>query len=530
MLTELVSVQSDTGTALERDMAAKVLELIHESPYFRERPEQCGAFEKGDILGRPVVWALRRGGGNRTVILEGHYDAVEIDTYGALKSCALSPSLLRERMLELGVGNESLKRDLADADWAFGRGTADMKAGLAINLDLVLNHRGDGANILFLAVPDEENLSSGALQAVHLLKDLQKRFDLDYALAIITEPQVRPSPKTDPIQLLEGSMGKILPVVLAKGVLAHSAEVLNGLNASFILSEIVHAVELSTDFVSEDKGIYTQPPTALYMRDQKSRYDVSIPEYGAACLNVLFLKSKSPADILDRLKAACAKALDAAIRRYDEAFGSMAKRGFADEADRKRFHPETMTLSGLEDRLSAADSGFEAFKKDLQARLGDRAASGQIDLQTASIQYMRAVVERSRIPGPAVVIGLAPPYYPAVNNAATGKDIEPYLAGLSEYMEARHGIPAVRVPYFSGMTDMSYLSSQDPQAERAVLRNLTLARESYDVPVEKICELNIPALMIGPAGRDIHQAGERVYMPDVALRIPDLIARIIERV
>lgn len=325
-------------------------------------------------------------------------------------------------------------------------------------------------------------------------------------------------------------MGKILPVVLAKGVLAHSAEVLNGLNASFILSEIVHAVELSTDFVSEDKGIYTQPPTALYMRDQKSRYDVSIPEYGAACLNVLFLKSKSPADILDRLKAACAKALDAAIRRYDEAFGSMAKRGFADEADRKRFHPETMTLSGLEDRLSAADSGFEAFKKDLQARLGDRAASGQIDLQTASIQYMRAVVERSRIPGPAVVIGLAPPYYPAVNNAATGKDIEPYLAGLSEYMEARHGIPAVRVPYFSGMTDMSYLSSQDPQAERAVLRNLTLARESYDVPVEKIGELNIPALMIGPAGRDIHQAGERVYMPDVALRIPDLIARIIERV
>jgi arginine utilization protein RocB len=47
--------------------------------------------------------------------------------------------------------------------------------------------------------------------------------------------------------------------------------------------------------------------------------------------------------------------------------------------------------------------------------------------------------------------------------------------------------------------------------------------------VEGIGELNIPALIIGPQGKDIHKRGERVYLPDVTGRIPDLIGRIIEQ-
>ena len=318
LMLELVSVQSDTGTAMELAMAEKIYALVKECPYFVEHPEYCGTYEDDDILHRPVVWALRKGTGDRTLVLEGHYDAVEIDTYGTLKPYALSPALLKEKMRSMSMWDEEQNRDLCDDDWCFGRGVADMKAGLAINLHTLFTSRNEEVNIVFVAVPDEENLSSGALQAVGLFEDLKKR-------------------------------------------------------------------------------------------------------------------------------------------------------------------------------------------------------------------YMKAILEKAQIPDPVVVIGVAPPYYLAVNNKYIDKDIGYCLDGLGDYMESRHGVAVHIVPYLSGMCDMSYLSCSSPRAERQFLENLTMPKAVYDVPVERIAALNIPSLLIGPGAKCVHQAGERVFMPDVVERIPDLIGRILER-
>lgn len=336
LMLELVGVQSDTGTAMERAMAEKILSLIKECPYFVAHPELCGMYEEDDVLHRPVVWALRKGSGNRTVILHGHYDAVEIDTYGVLKPYALSPALLKERMLAMRFGDEELHRDLRDEDWCFGRGVADMKAGVAINLHTLFTNGNEAVNILFVAVPDEENLSFGALQAVGLFEGLKKRCALDYRLAIITEPQIRGSGAGGPIQLIQGSTGKILPVILAKGVLTHSADLMNGLNSAFILSEIVRDVELRTDMVSEDDGAFAQPPATLFMRDLKAACDVSLPEYSAACLNILYLRSKEPMSIVESLRRISADALRRAVDKHKSAFDFMAPKGFVDKSSWRR--------------------------------------------------------------------------------------------------------------------------------------------------------------------------------------------------
>ena len=84
LLYELVSVQSDTGTKLEVAMGEKIFDIIRRNEYFAKHSELCGMESGGDFLGRSVVWALRKGSTNRTVILSGHYDAVEIDSYGEL--------------------------------------------------------------------------------------------------------------------------------------------------------------------------------------------------------------------------------------------------------------------------------------------------------------------------------------------------------------------------------------------------------------------------------------------------------------
>ena len=140
------------------------------------------------------------------------------------------------------------------------------------------------------------------------------------------------------------------------------------------------------------------------------------------------------------------------------------------------------------------------------------------------------MAERAEFQGPAVVVGISPPYHPAVSNASVGKDITPYLEVLDQALRTRHASRLEYVPYRASMTDLSYTSCVDPAAERRFLGNLALAPAVYDVPVELIAELNVPVLAIGPAGRDIHRMGERVYLPDVTRRIPDLVGGIIDRV
>lgn len=80
----------------------------------------------------------------------------------------------------------------------------------------------------------------------------------------------------------------------------------------------------------------------------------------------------------------------------------------------------------------------------------------------------------------------------------------------------------------SNVCDISYLMNASPKEDRQFLNQLALSSEIYDIPIEEIAELNIPVFMIGPTSRDIHEIGERVFMPDVEERIPLVIEKVIE--
>lgn len=530
LLERLIGVQSDTGTALEVVMAAEIESILRQKPYFLEHPELAGSWMSGDPLGRPVVWALRRGRTGRTLVLEAHYDAVEIESYGPLKPWALQPAALKAKMLESGSADEELAADLASGEWLVGRGSADMKAGLAINLEMLDHAIPEDLSLLFLAVPDEENISSGAIQAVGLLHELAVRFDLEYRLCIITEPQiaqnrVRGKPA---VQIIRGSTGKILPVVLVKGVLAHSAEILKGLNSSFLLARIVSRFELSMDTVVGEDGVSNQPPATLLMRDLKSTYDVSLPEYSGALFNVLYTDRQNPDELVEALRRACAEGLASGIARYDATFDAMSAKGFGVPSTRNRYAGEVLTLQELDARVRSRNENFEAFKADLEASLRRTMSGGSMGIHAACLEYLRAMTAEAGIPGPVAVIGLAPPFYPAVSTDAIGADLGEYLAGVEAFVEARFGVTLEQVGALSGMCDLSYLSSPDPEGSRRLLDNMPIPREIYDVPVERIAQLNIPSIIIGPRGKAVHQAGERVYLPDVRHLIPALMGRIME--
>ena len=530
ILYRLVSVQSDTGTSKELKMADMIYKLIKENKYFEEHPEYSGKYLYEDIMDRPVVWALKPGKTNKTIILLGHYDVVELGPYGKLKDVALDPVRLKQKLHNSSIEDEQLRKDLNDDDWEFGRGMADMKAGLAINLSFVLSETDYDATLLFVSVPDEENLSSGSRQAVHLYQKLQEKFDLDYVITLLDEPETKDNDDIKTIQIFEGSFGKLLPIVLTKGVLSHVANISEGLNSSYMLAEILRHIEINPDFVTHSLGQTTTLPTTLMMQDLKTTYDVSTPQYSAASFNILFVDSKKPADFLSLIQKNVKQALDVVTERYQRSFEVMVEAGNVKKSQMLDTSALVLTIEEAEERLQAKQSNFIQKKQAIMEQLNEEIQTGKTTIQEAGVFYLKELIEQLETNRPVVMIGFVPPYYPAVTNKKVDKERDYLLDGVADLVEQSFGGTIKTASYMSNVCDISYLMNSNPKEDRQFLNHLALSTKIYDIPVEEIAELNIPVFMIGPTSRDIHEIGERVFMPDVEERIPLVIEKIIKNV
>ena len=526
LVCDLMARRSDTGTAHEAAMADLIFAKIKADPYFAKHSDHCGLFDGGDHLGRPVVWALKKGSGSRTVIFSGHYDTVGTSCYGELEAYCLDPNAVQKHLLQLPFADTELKRDLVSGDWMFGRGSADMKSGIALNLHVLFEYEPGDVNVLFTAVSDEENLSAGARQAVSLYTDLQTRFGLEYALCVISEPSERSVETDEPIQLIMGGAGKILPIVIAKGTPTHGSNMLYGINSAHLISRIVTSSEYDMSYVSSDKDRMTQPPTVQFLRDLKSGYDVSMPEFSAAALNVTFFMEADASHYLEKLKAAASQAIAEILEVRARTFDRFAAMSGTKRRPSALPDASVLTLAELESRMHHAP-GFEAFKEKAQLTVSEKVKSGET-LLSACIGYVRDLMSFSAIPAPFVVVAVAPPYYPAVHCDYLSKDINPLLDALIAQLAAKQGLRAHKVAYSPAMTDMSYTSCADLPAAKTIMDNMSAPASDYNMDVEAMARLNIPTVMIGPAQKDIHQIGERVYLPDVTESLPLLFCELIQ--
>lgn len=136
---QLLHVPGISGTRSEVLTAEKVLSLLEEMPYFQSHPAQLWRIPvPDDPLGRFDIAAYLELNpqAKKCVILSGHMDVVGVEEYGHLAELAFDPEALRERITELPLSDEA-RRDLESGAWIFGRGTADMKLGLALGLELL---------------------------------------------------------------------------------------------------------------------------------------------------------------------------------------------------------------------------------------------------------------------------------------------------------------------------------------------------------------------------------------------------------
>ena len=253
IFTQALAIPSFTNTETEQGIEDYLDQRIAQIPYFKEHPDHFGRYQvPQDHLHRSVNWALLDKGKKKTLILFHHHDTVDLEDYGHLSEIALDSDKVAAALKTLDR-RPDIQADLASGQWKFGRGSCDMKAALALQLGVLEAYAADPiggqVNLLYLSVGDEESYSRGMRGALGLLTDLQEKFDLNYVLAVDSEPFESDLEKEKVLHI--GTVGKLMPVVVAQGVLSHMKEPLKGINALSLLVAIASQLDLHPDLADQ---------------------------------------------------------------------------------------------------------------------------------------------------------------------------------------------------------------------------------------------------------------------------------------
>lgn len=526
LLLSMVSIPSDGKSGMEAHMGEWIYELIRHDDYFTEHPEDCGAEYEGDRLGRPVVWALKKGKSSRTVLLAGHYDTVDTEAYGRFAEYSGDPGMLRRAMLLNPPEEEEVLRDLKDESWMFGRGTADMKSGLAAALYTLFSEQNPENSILFMAVYDEENVSAGMRAAIPLCRKLKDRYGLEFRLCILGEPQFEESYEDDEFAVYAGGMGKILPFIVAKGVPAYMSRPLDGLNADYMMAKIVSSLEMNTSLITEDRGMTAQPPSVQMMKDFKAGYDAALPEYACCFFNMLFLGAGKEHKLMKKIKEICRESMAQIADSYQEIYKKCVSLGAVPQEEKKIFPATVMDLQELEEYIRAKRPDYEAKRNELIEELKYCIYEKGDSLQKAGALYVGGLIKLSEIRKPLVVVGIAPPYYPSVTVYDQDVNAVAVETTISEVL-SEFGLKLAGYPYCPGMTDIGYFSCIYPEEEEKTKQNISLPDTIYDIPFQDMQALNIPTYIIGARAKGIHLRTERVYLPDVNIILPQIYHRLV---
>ena len=535
-LMNYVSVRTHTNTQLENNTKDFFKKWFNDKRYFKEHPDQYGFYPiEGDHLSRFVPWGLVKGNGNDTVIFIHHSDTVDTLDYGKYKDLAYNPIEITE-VLKTGKVElyQDAKKDIQSGKWLFGRGTADMKGGGAIQLSLIDKYselKDFNGNLIILALPDEENLSAGMRAAANLLKELKERFSLNYVLMINSEPHERK--EEDVGVIYDGSIGKVMPLVYVRGKLAHVGQIFNGFNPIYLLSKIVDKTELNVEFLDVVGQEASPPPTWLYLKDRKKVYDVSLPLSAGGYMSVLTLRS-SPKKVLDLLEDICKDAFSEVIHEMNSSYKDyLFKIGQAYKELPWKVNVKTFSQIFEEAKKDSGETFVEAYNETIKS-LKTKVSSSLLSIPEACYILIEKTLEYLNDSSPMVIVAMSPPYYPNVCNNMI-ENLDSKVANIVDYLidfsQQEWGQKYEVQHYYTGISDLSYaLFESDEETIDYIKNNMLMWGQVYDIPLEIIKELSIPVLNIGPWGKDFHKYTERVFVEDLYYRTPRLIEEAVNKI
>jgi arginine utilization protein RocB len=531
----LVGIRSVSPSAAENDVAREVVRILGEGGLEPAYAALGLDPIEGDQHGRANAFAFLRGESPRTVVLLGHIDTVPTADYGPLETYALDPMALRERRDTLAALTPGLAEEIAryGDGLFFGRGTVDMKAGVAANLAVMraLAERSRTAalplSVALLATPDEENESAGVLQAVRFLLRLREDYGLEYLGAINTDYTTARYQDDPHHYVFTGTIGKLLPSFLVIGKESHVGDPFDGVDANLLAAELIADLSMNPDLCDVVRGQKAPPPVTLHAADLKVGYDVQLPFAASFYLNVLTLSS-SPADVLDRLRERVRATMDRLLERVHGAEERWARLTADATPPHARRTGTVMTLAELR-QATEARLGAQSASAELAAEAATFPAT--LDKRERSLRLAQRLWSLSGLSGPAVVLYYSPPYYPHVE-AAPGSLQE----AMTQVTEAHPSLRLQMVEFYPYISDMSYLRLDPGMDLTALKANMPLwsddfppAVGAYSLPLDAIARLGLPTINLGPYGWGAHQRGERLLESYSFGVLPQLVIEVIER-
>lgn len=533
--SRLVRIGSVSPSPDEDNVTREVVDILGEdglAPAYSEIGLDALA---GDPYGRHNAYAFLPGATNRTIILLGHIDTVATADYGSMEPYALDTDALIARRVQLQDITPGLEAALGDQpeDWMFGRGTIDMKAGVAANIAVMralaaLPQERRPLSAVLLATPDEENESAGVLQAVRFLTALRKRHGLDYVGVVNTDYTTARFVGDTRRYIYTGTIGKLLVTYFVVGREGHAGDPFQGLDVNALVAELIRDLSMNTDLCERVGDRSTPPPVTLHAADLKTHYDVQLPFTAYFHLNALTFQ-KGPGELLAELRRraedAQRRVLDrvATAERQWRAAQGMGTAGASVRA------PEgsVITYADLHSEVSARLTADE-----LHAALDEEWSRWPADLdkRERSLHMVERLWTLSGRSGPAVVLYFSPPYYPHVGASPCA------LHDAARTLVERHPELELTIEeYYPYLSDMSYLRLDPGIDTHALVENMPVWVDptfpsrvgGYGLPLDDIRSLDAPVINLGPYGGGAHQRSERLLMSYSFATLPRLICEVI---
>ncbi|MDQ0207144.1 M20/M25/M40 family metallo-hydrolase [Alkalicoccobacillus murimartini] len=512
---ELVNQPSVSGTHGECEMVSVIVTILQRMNYFKKNPQHIKKVPiHGDPLKREAVVALMEGDpqSKHATLLLSHFDVVGVDDFGQYKPYAFLPDQLESELKKEKQGylDAHAREDLLSGDYLFGRGTMDMKAGLAMQLSMLQDFSestSEKQNLLLVAVPDEEKLSKGMFAAVEEL-DRMKQDGWSFDACICSEPNFSSFPNDYQKYVYTGSTGKLLPFIYCLGRETHVGQPLEGINASVMAAQIAVEMEWSEVFADEALGEKSPSPTCLRIRDLKDSYDVQTPNEAYLLYNVLTL-STPPVGVIDKVVEACKRASESIYKRLVSLRSTQtnAPTGLISEAP----EPKVYTLSDLY-RLGVEKYG-DSFQQTYKEAV-ETISTGREDYSEQTLAIARKLSGYFLDLAPFYLVLLQPPYYPHVSlDHKKDLDLLTIVDDLKKYADECCGEQVAIKTFFPGLSDVSYCrNSGDKAAIQTLQDHMPLFGNGYDVPLKQMANIDIPTINIGPFGKDAHKRTERLQL------------------
>lgn len=481
---------------------------------------------------RQCVCLFIPGRGRRTVLLTGHYDTVTTEDYAELRDLAIQPDALlhalRDRLATHAQSPAQMRarQDFGGTDYLPGRGLLDMKAGLAAGLAVAEGFaaaQDRSGNILFVAVPDEENASAGARRAAREMAGIAARLDIDLIGAINLDAIADDGDGSAGRSIALGTVGKVLPTAFAVGVPTHGGFPFNGINAAALIAAIVLRMEWAPELTDTTAAQPGTPPSLLSLRDGKAGYDVTTPGTAFATWNVL-IHNRTPDDILDTFDRLCAEAVTGCL---DDLVGR-ARASALPEA--QAFAPVKVEIYRYEQVLTEAERRNPGLALALGA-MSLEFAQCAVPLPEQCRRLTARAWHESRLGGPAVVTGFGSIPYLAtrLSPSTEGQRLAVAARNAAAASYDRYGCQITCSEYFAGISDMSFFGEADEAMLDIVARNTPVWKGSIAWPDGPALG-SLPIINAGPWGRDYHTPLERLHAGYAFNVLPKLLGDIVREI